>query len=529
MGRSDYDRRHMSGSRARLAELVGGLTLAADLLNRFPPEKVLRTAILAVQLGERAGLAASTQHDAYYLTLLRFLGCSGFAHEEAHLYGAGDDNSLRNVMALADVADPLGTLGAIVRGIGPDAALNERVVAIARLVSGTDAVRRHAHAQCETSLQLAELVGMSEGVRAALAQVCERFDGRGFPAGSRGEELGQASRLFHLADTAEIVHHRAGTEAALAEVQRRAGKHLDPALCAVFAREGAELLRGLASPSQGSIWQLYLDVEPAPQSCVDAAGRERVALAFARFADLKSVYTLEHSPRVAELAVKAAALLGLSAGAQAELRIAGLLHDLGRVSVPNRIWDKPAALDRMEWERVRLHAYHTERLLAHGDVWADAGRIAGATHERLDARGYHRGLPQPALGPAERLLAGADVLVALTSERPHRPALGREQAVRMLREEVGSGKLAQEAVDALIAALDGGPLPRPASLPCGLSEREVEVLRLVAVGKSNAEAGQLLGISPKTVKNHVANVYAKIGVYSRAGAALFASEHGLLR
>lgn len=177
---------------------------------------------------------------------------------------------------------------------------------------------------------------------------------------------------------------------------------------------------------------------------------------------------------------------------------------------------------------MRLHAYHTERLLAHGQVWSEAGRIAAASHERLDARGYHRGVGQPMLGPAERLLAGADVLVALLSERPHRPALSRELGLRTLREEAGSGKLALEAVDALIAALEGRSLARPASLPCGLSEREVEVLRLVAVGKSNAEAGLLLGISPRTVKNHVANVYAKIGVYSRAGAALFASEHGLL-
>jgi HD-GYP domain-containing protein (c-di-GMP phosphodiesterase class II) len=326
------------------------------------------------------------------------------------------------------------------------------------------------------------------------------------------------------------VHHRAGVEAALEEARRRAGKHLDPGLCAVFSREGAELLNGLSGASgQGSIWQHFLDAEPEPRGFATAERRERVALAFARFADLKSVYTLDHSTRVAELASRAGELLGLSREQAAELRIAGLLHDLGRVCVPNRIWDKPGPLDRLEWERVRLHAYHTERLLAYSDVWADAGRLAAATHERLDGRGYHRGLPPAALGSAERVLGGADVLVALLAERPQRPAQSRDAAVATLRAEVGTGRLAREAVDALVAALDGSSAHVPVSWPCGLSDREVEVLRLVALGKSNAEAGQLLGISPKTVKNHVANLYAKIGVYSRAGAALFATENGLLR
>jgi DNA-binding NarL/FixJ family response regulator len=102
----------------------------------------------------------------------------------------------------------------------------------------------------------------------------------------------------------------------------------------------------------------------------------------------------------------------------------------------------------------------------------------------------------------------------------------------VLRAEVRAQHLDATAVEAVLAALDGvtlaGAERRHRQRPCGLSEREVEVLRLVAVGKSNQEAALLLDISPKTVKNHVANVYAKIGVYSRAGAALFAAENGLL-
>src|SRR5207302_2732138 len=95
-----------------LAELVGGLALACDLANGMPPEKVLRTVILATELARRAGHDDAAVRDAYWVTLLRFLGCTAFAHEEAHVYGGGDDLRTRNVMAFADAAQPAATMRA---------------------------------------------------------------------------------------------------------------------------------------------------------------------------------------------------------------------------------------------------------------------------------------------------------------------------------------------------------------------------------------------------------------------------------
>src|SRR5882762_8306209 len=178
----------MNETRMRLAELLGGVSLASDLANGFPPGKVLRTVVLAVEVGRRAGIDAGTLRDAYYTTLLRFLGCTGFAHEEAHEFGAGDDIAVRSVMAMADVADPVGTVSAIVRGVGRGAPLLSRGAAVARLLH-PDAARRHASAQCDTSERLASLVGLSPAVRHALHFVCERWDGRGFPEQAHGEEL----------------------------------------------------------------------------------------------------------------------------------------------------------------------------------------------------------------------------------------------------------------------------------------------------------------------------------------------------
>jgi len=513
------------GESARLAELVGGLTLASDLANVFPPEKTMRTAALAVALGRRAGLGPDALRDAYWVALFRFVGCTAFAHEEAHHYGAGEDLGVRNTMALADMGDLSGTARAIVSRVGRGGPLPARARGVARLLL-TGAAAKHARAQCDASMRLAELAGMSEAVRAALGQVCERWDGRGEPARAAGEALAVACRLLHVADVAEIVQHRAGDDAAVDEVRRRAGRHLDPELGRIFVAHAGGLLAGIRGPS---VWERFLDAEPSPVAVADEQRVDDVATAFAHFADLKSVFTLGHSPGVAALALGAAEGLGLPAEAARELRRAALLHDLGRVSVPNGIWDRPGRLGVAEWECVRLHAYYTERVILRAPAWSRAAKIAASAHERLDGSGYAKGAPGGLLARPERLLAAADVMQALREPRAHRPARAMGDAVAVMREEAKAGRLDPTAVDAVIAAARGAaPKPRCAPRRTTLTERELEVLRLVARGKSNPEIGELLGISRRTAQHHVEHTYDKIGVHSRAGAALYAVENGLL-
>jgi DNA-binding NarL/FixJ family response regulator len=107
------------------------------------------------------------------------------------------------------------------------------------------------------------------------------------------------------------------------------------------------------------------------------------------------------------------------------------------------------------------------------------------------------------------------------------PARSLDDASRVLAEEASAGRLDRTAVDAVLAVADA-PRPVRASWPRGLSDREVEVLRLVARGKTNKEIGTLLDISARTAQNHIAHIYDKIGAYSRADAALFAVENALL-
>lgn len=156
-------------------------------------------------------------------------------------------------------------------------------------------------------------------------------------------------------------------------------------------------------------------------------------------------------------------------------------------------------------------------------------RLAGMHHERLDGSGYHGGCPAHDLPASVRVLAAADAFQAMTEPRPHRPALTPARAVEEVQREVRAGRLDADAVAAVVdAAGQRRSARRGHQRPAGLSEREVEVLRLVATAYSNREIAERLHISRRTAEHHVQHIYDKIGVSTRSGAALFACEHNLL-
>jgi HD-GYP domain-containing protein (c-di-GMP phosphodiesterase class II) len=512
-------------SAPRLAELLGSLSLACDLANGFPSEKVLRTVVLALELGRRMSLPADELRRVYWVSVLRYLGCTGFAHEEAHEFGAGDDNNTRNVMSFVDAADPLDAVVRVARGIGKEGGALERARAVARLLNGKSAVMRHARAQCEAAIRLATIVGFGTDVQSSLSQICERYDGLGAPAGLAGSELTLPIRLSHLSDVTEIAHHRGGRAAALAMVKKRRGKQFDPAIADVLLESAPELFERLESDD---VWQAFLDLEPSPRAVASEAQVDDVATAFAHFVDQKSTYTLGHSTGVARLAERASRALGLDDAAVLAVRRAALLHDLGRVSVPTGTWDKPGPLSMPEWERVRLHAYYTERVLSASPLLRSLAVIAAAAHERSDGSGYHRGVRKSALDKSARVLAVADTYHALGELRPHRAPLAPEQARQVLLDGIEQGRFDRDSVNAVLEAA-GTPGPKQSvTAPAGLTERELEVLRLLARGRSNKEIASALAIATRTAQHHVENIYGKIGVSSRAAAALFATQHDLL-
>jgi HD-GYP domain-containing protein (c-di-GMP phosphodiesterase class II) len=501
----------------RLAEVLGTLSLATDLANGLPSEDGLRIALLAVRLA--ADEPRPVQQDVFWAGLLRYIGCNGFAVEEAR-YACGDDIGLRSGFARRDLGRPSEFIGAVLRDVGRGAPPLQRARGILKLLSEPGAARAHAHAQCDAAVHCGRKLGMSAGVLAALAQGDERYDGRGQPDGLAADALSRPQRYVEVARVAVVFLAVGGVEAARTELRRRAGGHLDPALVARFERQAESLSDGLA---QGSVWDEFLAAEPGLW-LLDETALDPLFEAFALMADLKSGCFSGHSPAVAALARKAAQVQGVSAAQTDLLGRAALLHDLGRVAVPTGLWDKPGPLTPSEWERVHLHSYYTDRVLRRSPALARYADIAGRAHERLDGSGYHRG--DRDASRLVRLLAAADVYRACGEPRAWRAALDAAAARQVLLDGVRDARLCGDAVDAVLAAAGGAPAA-PAGLPAGLTERELQVLRLLVRGLSNKQIGRELDISPRTVQHHSIHIVGKTGVRSRAGVALWAVEQGL--
>jgi HD-GYP domain-containing protein (c-di-GMP phosphodiesterase class II) len=231
---------------------------------------------------------------------------------------------------------------------------------------------------------------------------------------------------------------------------------------------------------------------------------------------------------VARLAAEAAVACQLPESDVRAVRRAGLVHDLGRVGVTANVWNKRGALNDGEWEQVRLHPYYTERLLSRSRALSPLGQLAALHHERLDGSGYHRCLPGAMLSPSARILAAADVYHAMTEPRPYREAMRPGAAAEALRAEIRAGRIDADAANAVLTAAGHRTRPARREWAGGLSEREVEVLRLVARGMSNRQMARELFIAEKTVGHHIQHIYDKIGVSTRAAATLFAMQHDLL-
>lgn len=514
----------MSDQRLLLADLLAALSVATDLGMGQPPEKAIRSCLLATGLARALDVPEAQVRDVYLASLLRHLGCTATAAVEARIYG-GDELASRRAAEPADFGSAREAL-ALILGTGRGAGLR-RPRMVARAVAGDIQYGKMIFRSiCDAGSLLAGRLGLGEQVQHSLYQQFERWDGKGAPDGLAKDEITLTARISEVATQAILFHQAGGPDAAAAMVQRRAGRWFDPAVAAVFRRHGAGLLREIDAVDP---WEAVLAAEPPPVRYIGPMELDRVARAFADMVDLKSTYTLGHSTMVAELAERAARSLGLAEREVEDLRRAALLHDLGRVGVSSGIWEKTAPLTRSEREQIRLHAYHTERILACSRVLEPLGRIAGLHHERLDGSGYHHGAAAAAIGTSARILAAADTFQAATQDRPHRPARRPGEAADLLTKEGAAGRLDADCVRAVVEAAGQVSAPMRSGWPSGLTDREVEVLRLVARGLSNQEIAARLVISRRTAEHHVQHVYTKIGSSTRAGAALFAMEHDLLR
>jgi HD-GYP domain-containing protein (c-di-GMP phosphodiesterase class II) len=514
----------------RRAELLAALSLAADLGMGQPLENAQRTAIVTVALGRAAELAVRDLKDAYVLAFLRHVGCTADAPIAADVFG-GDEIEARGWLALVDWGRPTDVLRVLMRNLGAGKSAMKRARLIANLFIKMPRLNRTAESHCEVAQSLADDLGCSVRVREALAYSFERWDGKGIPRKKKSGAIPLAMRLVQVADDMQAFHRAGGVDAAVAMLAERGGKALDPTLAELARGAAAELLAGVDVPS---VWDAAIAAEPGAPDYVDDTAIDGALQAMGAFADLKSSYTRGHSAGVAELAAGAAERLGLSPDVVAEVRRAGYVHDVGRAGVSAGVWEKEGPLTDGEWEKVRMHATYTERILARPPLLARLGTLGSLDHERMDGTGYPHRHAAASLPAGARLLQAADMYQAMRETRPHRRSIAREEIAATLEKEAETGRLDREAVRAVLETA-GHRTERGRTrghgnggYPGGLTDREISVLRLVSRGLTNKDVAQKLEISARAVGQHLAHAYEKIGVTTRAGAAMFAMKNGIV-
>jgi HD-GYP domain-containing protein (c-di-GMP phosphodiesterase class II) len=506
----------------RLAEATGVLSLVTDLSMGMPLEHGLRTAIMAVRIAATMGLSEDEQATVYYTGVLHFAGCTAESEVDARFFG--DELAARPQMLGAQFGSRLELMSMAARTAHQGAPPFTRAAMMARSAFGGLAeFRKWAASHCDVARLLGARMGLSADIQLALKHLYERYDGKGMPGGLRGTDLPLAVRLMQVAQDADVAYQHEGPELAAAILSSRAGSGLDPQAVTAFLDTGPAMYEGLDAPS---VWDYALDAEPGPQPVIGEEQLDDCLAAVADFADLKSMWTVGHSRGVARLAEEAAVVIGLPATEVLQLRQAALVHDIGRVTVPVSVWAKPGPLSRGEREQVRLHCYQSERVLEAAPALAPLARLAGSHGERCDGSGYHRGARAADLPLTAWLLAAADCYQAMREPRSYRDALSAREAAAQLSQDAQDGRLVPEAVNAVLVA--AGQTPGPVLRPAGLSERECQVLGLLARGLATKQIARRLNISPKTCDHHIQRVYAKAGVSTRAGATMFALEHGLV-
>jgi HD-GYP domain-containing protein (c-di-GMP phosphodiesterase class II) len=501
--------------------VIGALCLATDLGMGFPFEHGLHSTLIATRLAERLGVDPATATGTYYACLLSHSGCTTDAHVTAEVFGGSLTTHFNPVMYGSRREIMAGLLRALPP---PESAGPVRTLQAARrLPRMARSARPQFTAMCEVAQLLADGVGLPPSVQGLLAHLFERWDGKGPLGRAKGDDIPLPMRIVHVAVDTALQRLLGGAEQAARVVRDRAGHAFDPDVAACLSDNAEEIL---ALDTEVSVWDEVLAAEPTPHLTLEGTGIDRALTAMGRFTDLISPYLSGHSIGVADFAAGAAQRCRLDEVGQVAVRHAALVHDLGRVAIGARMWQKSGPLTADEWEQVRLHPYHTERVLARSSFLSELGRLAGAHHERLDGSGYHRGSAGAELSLPARLIAAADAYHAMSEPRPHREPLTPEQAANELARAASAGRFDPDAVTAVVEAA-GQRAPR-IERPAGLTEREAEVVGMLARGLQTKQVARSLGISIKTADRHVQNAYGKIGVSTRAAATLFAMEHGLI-
>lgn len=452
-GQRDAEEDHAVGT--RLSEVVSALSYALDLTEGQPEGHAVRSAIIGMRVAEEIGLSAAERSDLFYALLLKDLGCSSNAARVCSLLAA-DDRAAKLALKTVNWSKLGESVAYVARHAATAASPLRRAAHIVKLaLQGPDASRPLFEIRCERGAGIARLIGFPEATAEAIRGLDEHWNGRGYPRGLRGEEIPLFARILGLAQTAEVFFRSFGVDAMYGMARQRRGEWFDPRLV-----DALESIR-----ADGLFWERLADrdveaqllaLEPEDAWVISDEDRlDRLAEGFARVIDAKSPWTYRHSAGVAEIAVGVARILGFSAEELRALQRAALLHDIGKLGVSNLVLDKPGKLTDEEWREMKRHPEYTQRILERVACFRELADFASAHHERLDGKGYHRGLSAGAIPRPTRVLTVADIYEAMSAERPYRPRQPGEKVLAIMSRDVGTG-ICPECFDALRVFADGG-------------------------------------------------------------------------
>lgn len=507
----------------RLAELCATTSLFTDLGSGQPVEHGLQTCLVAMRLAGEIGCDDDELRDVLYVSLLRFLGCTAASHELADL-GGGDERHILGGMATVTMGTAAEELLQLARIAAPGVSRWRRARILLSALSDPAQSDRLLGAHCEAASRLAGDIGLPSSVCVALEHGYARWDGEGVPDGVGGEAIPRALRISVIARDIELWAREAGDDAAVRTMRARRGRAYDPTIVDTALSIGVGRLRRV----EADLWQEVLSLEPDPPLAIGGSGIDDALRALGDFADLKHPSLTGHSRRVERIVAAACRVRGFDRAATARTRRAASVHDVGVVAVPVRAFERPA--DRtvpVVDEQLRVHPIWSQRLLARCTGLESVAVLAARHHERTDGSGYPAGL-KGAMDSAAGLLASAVAFDEAVHTDERGGDVARRAGVDRLVGLAGEGRLDSSDVSAIIeAAGEHAPLV-DVERPAGLSEREVQVLRLIATGHTNRQIATRLGITARTVGAHVEHIYDKVGVGSRAAATLFAAQHDLI-
>lgn len=439
----------------QLSELISALSHALDITEGQPEGHCIRCCWIGMHIGRRLGLDDDALWNLYYTLLLKDLGCSSNAARICELYATDDLSFKRDFKTIGDSLPQV--LRFVLGHTGLKAPLAERFRSVLSIVrNGAEIAQELISTRCQRGAEIARLLRFPDSVSAGIYSLDEHYNGQGRPQGLAGEAIPLFSRIALLAQVVDVFHTTGGRQAALDEVRGRAGGWFDPALVGIFDAVAADdaFWQTLGSPD---VTGAVLALEPASHIvALDDDYLDDIASAFGQVVDSKSPYTSGHSMRVALYTDLIAETLGLSQERRRWLKRGALLHDVGKLGVSNSVLDKPGKLDADEWAAVQAHAAYTEAILSRIGAFAELARVSGAHHERLDGKGYPRGVSADEICLETRIITTADIFDAITAERPYRGAVPIPKTLEIMAENVGTA-IDPECFEALKKAIDRLP------------------------------------------------------------------------